>query len=107
MSNPKQARALGAGLNILLMIAIMATGNYTFFNVLTLALTFSLLDARGGGREGEGGREGRGEGAAAPALHQNAAANEDPSAHDARSANKEMKTQLRGAIHPEHPSVSR
>ena len=71
------------------MVAIMATGNYTFFNVLTLALTLSLLDARGGLRKGE--RD--------PSLHQNAAANADFSADDARPANKGNQRRLPWDMH--------
>lgn len=41
---PRRVRALGAASFALLMLLIMATGNYTFFNLLTLALCVLWLD---------------------------------------------------------------
>lgn len=40
----RRARALAAAACAVLMVAIAATGNYTFFNVLTLVLCLPLLD---------------------------------------------------------------
>ena len=41
---PRRLRLFGAGLTILLQIIILLTGNYTFFNLLTIALCILLLD---------------------------------------------------------------
>ncbi len=41
---PRRARALGAGVIATLMILISATGNYGFFNLLTLILCLACLD---------------------------------------------------------------
>lgn len=41
---PRRARAFGAGLAAVFQLLIMATGNYAFFNWLTLALCLLLLD---------------------------------------------------------------
>jgi lipase maturation factor 1 len=41
---PYRLRLLGAGLMFFLQFMIAATGNYAFFNLLTVALIFSLLD---------------------------------------------------------------
>ena len=43
---PRRARFAGAGAVALLMLAIGATGNYGFFNPLTLALCLACLDDR-------------------------------------------------------------
>lgn len=51
---PRRARFLGAGLIAFLMALIAATGNYGFFNLLTLALCLACLDDRVLGRP-EGG----------------------------------------------------
>ena len=40
----REARVCAAYLNILLMLVILLTGNYTFFNVLTAALCLPLLE---------------------------------------------------------------
>jgi len=51
----REARVWAAWLNIFLMIAIVLTGNYTFFNLLTAALCLPLLEERemmSAGREG-------------------------------------------------------
>ncbi len=47
---PRRARAAGAGAIALLMLLIAATGNYGFFNVLTVVLCLSCLDDRFFGR---------------------------------------------------------
>ncbi|MEM6600587.1 MAG: lipase maturation factor family protein [Verrucomicrobiota bacterium] len=41
---PRRLRLLGAGTTILLQIAIMLTGNYGFFNLLTIGLCCLLID---------------------------------------------------------------
>jgi predicted DCC family thiol-disulfide oxidoreductase YuxK len=41
---PRRPRILGAALTLLLQVTIMLTGNYTFFNLLTIALCIPLLD---------------------------------------------------------------
>lgn len=41
---PRRLRLLAAGLTILLQIAIAVTGNYCFFNLLTIALCLLLID---------------------------------------------------------------
>jgi hypothetical protein len=41
---PRRARALGAGLAALFQLMILATGNFAFFNWMTLALCILLLD---------------------------------------------------------------
>ncbi|HXB57963.1 MAG TPA: lipase maturation factor family protein [Candidatus Acidoferrales bacterium] len=41
---PRQVRFFGAGAIAFLQILILLTGNYTFFNILTLALCLLLLD---------------------------------------------------------------
>lgn len=41
---PRRLRHLAAGLLIFLQVAIAATGNYCFFNLLTIALCWLLLD---------------------------------------------------------------
>jgi hypothetical protein len=43
---PRRLRLIGASLLILLQVLIMATGNYAFFNWLTIALCLFLLDDR-------------------------------------------------------------
>lgn len=43
-AGPRRARQLGAALTAVLMLLIGATGNYGFFNLLTLVLCLSLLD---------------------------------------------------------------
>ncbi|UPT73215.1 MAG: lipase maturation factor family protein [Elusimicrobiota bacterium] len=43
---PRRARALGAGAVAFLMLVISLTGNYGFFNLLTLALCVACLDDR-------------------------------------------------------------
>lgn len=43
---PRRLRLIGAALTALLQVVILLTGNYTFFNVLTLALCIPLLDDR-------------------------------------------------------------
>jgi predicted DCC family thiol-disulfide oxidoreductase YuxK len=48
---PRRARFLGAAAVAFLMIVIAATGNYGFFNLLTLALCAACLDDRLLGRE--------------------------------------------------------
>ena len=40
----RQARVWAAWLNVFLMVCIMLTGNYTFFNLLTATVCLSLLD---------------------------------------------------------------
>ena len=47
---PRKARAAGAAAIAALMLAIAATGNYGFFNVLTVVLCLSCLDDRFFGR---------------------------------------------------------
>ena len=47
---PRRARAAGAGAIIVLMLLIAATGNYGFFNLLTIVLCLSCLDDRFLGR---------------------------------------------------------
>lgn len=47
---PRRARASGAGAIAVLMLLIAATGNYGFFNLLTLVLCLSCLDDRFLGR---------------------------------------------------------
>ncbi|HEY2014473.1 MAG TPA: lipase maturation factor family protein, partial [Bryobacteraceae bacterium] len=52
---PRRWRQMGAWITIALQVLILTTGNYTFFNYLTIALTlFLFLDSRGG--EGSAGR---------------------------------------------------
>jgi hypothetical protein len=41
---PRRTRLLGFWLTVLLQADIMATGNYGFFNILTIVLAFTLLD---------------------------------------------------------------
>ncbi|MEM6886149.1 MAG: lipase maturation factor family protein [Verrucomicrobiota bacterium] len=41
---PRRFRLLGAGATILLQIAILLTGNYGFFNLLSIGLCFLLID---------------------------------------------------------------
>ncbi len=41
---PRRLRHLGAGLMVFLQVLIALTGNYTFFNLLTVALCVTLLD---------------------------------------------------------------
>ncbi len=41
---PRRARMFAFWLTVLLQLTIMATGNYGFFNLLTIVLAFSLLD---------------------------------------------------------------
>lgn len=41
---PRPARLVACGAIILLQLVIMATGNYTFFNLLTIALALLLVD---------------------------------------------------------------
>lgn len=48
---PRRARAVGAALVAFLMVLIAATGNYGFFNVLTVVLCLSCLDDRFFGRD--------------------------------------------------------
>ncbi len=43
---PRRLRLAGAALTALLQVVILLTGNYTFFNLLTLALCIPLLDDR-------------------------------------------------------------
>lgn len=43
---PRRVRQVGVGLLMLLQVAIIFTGNYAFFNLLTLALCFWGLDDR-------------------------------------------------------------
>lgn len=43
---PRKFRYVGAALTMFLQIVILLTGNYTFFNLLTLALCIPLLDDR-------------------------------------------------------------
>lgn len=43
---PRRLRLAGAALTALLQVLILLTGNYTFFNLLTLALCIPLLDDR-------------------------------------------------------------
>ncbi len=43
---PRPLRLAGAALTALLQVVILLTGNYTFFNLLTLALCIPLLDDR-------------------------------------------------------------
>jgi lipase maturation factor 1 len=43
---PPQLRLIAAALTAILQLLIMLTGNYTFFNILTLALCVMLLDDR-------------------------------------------------------------
>ncbi len=52
---PRRARVLGAAAVAGLMLLIAATGNYGFFNPLTLALCLACLDDRFLGAEKEGG----------------------------------------------------
>ena len=42
----REARAWAAALNMVLMVVIALTGNYTFFNFLTATLCIPLLDSR-------------------------------------------------------------
>lgn len=48
---PRRARFLGAGAIAALMLLIAATGNYGFFNLLTVVLCLACLDDRALGRE--------------------------------------------------------
>jgi predicted DCC family thiol-disulfide oxidoreductase YuxK len=41
---PRRLRFIGCGILILLQVAIFLTGNYCFFNLLTMALCIALLD---------------------------------------------------------------
>jgi predicted DCC family thiol-disulfide oxidoreductase YuxK len=57
---PRRLRLLAAGLIIFLQIAIAITGNYCFFNLLTIALCLLLIDDSGwrrqrGALQGDGG----------------------------------------------------
>ncbi len=47
---PRRVRAIGAGLVAILMVLIAATGNYGFFNLLTVVLCLACLDDRVLGR---------------------------------------------------------
>lgn len=47
---PRRPRMLAAWLTIALQVAILLTGNYNFFNLLTLVLCISLFDDRALGR---------------------------------------------------------
>jgi lipase maturation factor 1 len=47
---PRRLRMLGAGCMIALQVLILLTGNYTFFNLLTIALCLFLFDDRVLGR---------------------------------------------------------
>ena len=52
---PRRLRLIAAGLLIFLQLAIAITGNYCFFNLLTIALCLLLIDDSGGrDREGRG-----------------------------------------------------
>ena len=52
---PRRLRLIAAGLLIFLQLAIAITGNYCFFNLLTIALCL-IADRRFGGRAGPPGR---------------------------------------------------
>jgi hypothetical protein len=41
---PRRVQAIGAGITVVFQCLIFLTGNYTFFNVLTMALALWLLD---------------------------------------------------------------
>lgn len=56
---PRRARLMGAAATAALMLLIAATGNYGFFNPLTLALCLACLDDRFLGREEAGGAPSR------------------------------------------------
>jgi hypothetical protein len=43
---PRRLRLIGCGLSVALQVIIWTTGNYTFFNLLTIALCLLLLDDR-------------------------------------------------------------
>jgi hypothetical protein len=43
---PRRLRLVACGLSVVLQISIWLTGNYTFFNLLTIALSLLLLDDR-------------------------------------------------------------
>ncbi|HEX5492741.1 MAG TPA: lipase maturation factor family protein [Candidatus Udaeobacter sp.] len=51
---PRRLRLMAAGLLILLQVAIAITGNYCFFNLLTIALCLLLIDDASIGRSLEG-----------------------------------------------------
>jgi hypothetical protein len=46
MFGPRRVQAVAAGVTVLLQMCIFLTGNYTFFNLLTMALCSLLLPAR-------------------------------------------------------------
>jgi hypothetical protein len=48
---PRRLRLISAGLLIFLQVAIAVTGNYCFFNLLTIALCLLLIDDQSIGRE--------------------------------------------------------
>ncbi|HEV8619172.1 MAG TPA: lipase maturation factor family protein [Candidatus Udaeobacter sp.] len=50
---PRRPRLIAAGLIVFLQIAIAVTGNYCFFNLLTIALCFLLIDDAAIGRKYE------------------------------------------------------
>ena len=47
---PRRVQAIGAGITVAFQCLIFLTGNYTFFNVLTMALALWLLDDDDGAR---------------------------------------------------------
>jgi predicted DCC family thiol-disulfide oxidoreductase YuxK len=51
---PRRPRLIAAGLMIFLQIVIAVTGNYCFFNLLTIALCLLLIDDASIGRSAEG-----------------------------------------------------
>ncbi|HZE13516.1 MAG TPA: lipase maturation factor family protein, partial [Chthoniobacterales bacterium] len=56
--SPRRLRHIAAGLLIFLQLAIAATGNYCFFNLLTIALCLLLFDDRFWKRVGTASRDG-------------------------------------------------
>ncbi|MFW6193507.1 MAG: lipase maturation factor family protein [Gemmatimonadota bacterium] len=72
---PREIRIAGFAGIVLLQVVIALTGNYNFFNLLTVALAFLLLDdAAWAGLLGDGAVAVATEGAAAPAVQSAAAA---------------------------------
>jgi hypothetical protein len=55
---PRRLRALAGLVYIAFQLAIVATGNYNFFNLLTMVLALSLFDDRALGLEAQGHRRG-------------------------------------------------
>jgi lipase maturation factor 1 len=103
---PRRPRLIAAGLLIFLQLAIAITGNYCFFNLLTIALCLLLIDdatwravaggggGRGGGRGGWRGRCSRGR---RPRLFERCF----------KSRGRRPRLQLRSYCHPHRHSAAK